>query len=142
MNELVKLHTTNYYNTFIAVSDDCPVLSGEIPVAKGEKKTIANQQFDLLSKHPYEFTSDDVLFDVYAERNELVEEEYEEARRQFFSKGQACFRASPLPKRYGWGVHCDGNGKVAIYGVETSDYLQYINDPTIKKVKAMRSSKK
>ncbi len=137
-----KPHTTNYFDTFITVSDDCPVLSGEVPATKGEKKTIAKQQFDMISRQPYKFTSDDVLFQVYAERNELMENEYEEARRQFFSKGQACFRASPLPKRYGWGIHYDSNGKMALYGVGTSDYHQYINDPTIKKVKAVRSSKK
>ena len=40
------------------------------------------------------------------------------ARKQFFSKGQPCFRASPLTKQLGWGVHCDKNGKVALYGIE------------------------
>lgn len=142
MKEKEKLHTTNYYNTFIAVADDCPVLNGEAPPMKGERKTVAHLQFDKLSKHPYEYTSDDVLFQVHAERNELVEEEYEEARRQFFSKGQACFRASPLTKRYGWGIHFDGKGKMALYSMDTSEYDQYINDPSIKTVKAVRSSKK
>lgn len=142
MKEREKLHTTNYYDTFIAVAEDCPAVSGETPAMKGDKKTIASLQFDMLSKHPYEFTSDDVLFQVYAERNDLVEEEYEEARRQFFSKGQACFRASPLTKRYGWGIHCDGQGKMALYCRKTPDYDRYINDPSIKTVKAVRSSKK
>lgn len=142
MKEQGKLHTTNYFDTFITVADDCPVAMGEIPAMKGEKKTIAKQQFDVVSKHPYEFTSDDVLFQVYAERNDLTGSEYEEARQQFFSKGQACFRASPLPKRYGWGIHCDSNGKMALYGVETEAYQKYINDTKVKKVKAMRTSKK
>lgn len=142
MKEQEQLHTTNYYDTFITVSDDCPAHKGEIPVTKGDKKTIAKQQFDILSGHPYEFTSDDVLFQVYADRNGLREGEYEEGRRQFFSKGQACFRASPLPKRYGWGIHCDNNGKMAFYGVETEAYQKYFNDKKVKNVKAMQNSKK
>src|SRR5690554_6579862 len=112
MKALGKTHTTNYYNTFITVSDDCPVTAGEIPTSKSEKNTIATLQFDILSQHPYKFTSDDVLFQVYGVRNEIMEAGHEEARQQFFSKGQACFRASPLPKLYGWGVHCDENGKM------------------------------
>lgn len=142
MKEQGKLHTTNYYNTFITVSDDCPVSAGEPLVSKSEKKTIANLQFDILSQHPYKFTSDDVLFQVYAERNEVIEAGLEEARHQFFSKGQACFRASPLPKRYGWGIHCDENGKMALYGVGSEAYDRYINDERVKKVKAVRNSKK
>lgn len=136
-----KLHTTNYFDTFITVADDCPLTGGEMPAMK-EKKTIAMMQYEMVSKNPYSFTSDDVLFQVYAERNGLVEREYEEARQQFFTKGQPCFRVSPLPKRYGWGIHCDSNGKMALYGVETEAYQKYLDDPKVKKVKAVRTSKK
>ncbi|WP_370583336.1 DUF6157 family protein [Pedobacter sp. ASV28] len=55
--------------------------------------------------------SDNVLFQVYAKRKSLVVQEMEEARKLLFSKGQACLRASPLTKRYGWGIHSDHEGK-------------------------------
>ena len=97
-------------------------------------------QFDMVSKHPYRFTSDDVLFQVYATRNELTESELGKAQESFFSKGQPCFRASPLTKRYGWGVHCDKEGKMAIYGRETDEYERFVNDTSVKVVKAMKSS--
>jgi len=32
------------------------------------------------------------------------------------SKPHPCLRASMLPKRYGWGVHYDGNGRITLYG--------------------------
>ena len=82
------------------------------------------------------------ILQVYAERNGLATAEYEQARKLFFAKGQACFRASPLTKTYGFGIHCDSNGKVALYGVETDQYRHFLKDEKIKKVKAMRSSRK
>jgi hypothetical protein len=137
----MKVHTTNYQNVFIEIAEDCPATRGEIPPVKGDAKTVANIQFELVSKNPYKFTSDDVFFQVFAQRNDLTEIEYGKAREQFFSKGQPCFRASPLPKRYGWGVHCDKDGKVALVGCDTPEYRKLLNDPGLKIIKAMRSGK-
>ena len=142
MKQQDKLHTTNYFDTFIEVADDCKVLAGQIPALKNDKKTIAYRQFELLSKNPYKFSADDVLFQVYADKNNLTEKEYKTAREQFFSKGQPCFRASPLTKQFGWGLHCDTNGNIALYGMETEKYQRFVENPKIKKVKAMRTSKK
>ena len=122
MTQQDKQHTTNYFDTFIEVANECKVLAGQIPEVKNDKKTIASMQFDLLSKHLYEYTSDDILFQVYFDRNDLTKNEYKNAKQQFFSKGQPCFRASPLTKQLGWGVHRDKNGKVALYGIETEKY--------------------
>ncbi|KAA9345840.1 DUF6157 family protein [Adhaeribacter soli] len=137
----MRIHTTNYQNTFIQVADDCPVTQGDIPPVKGDKKSVANLQFDLVKNNPYKYTSDEVFFLVYAERNDIVAEEFEEARQQFFSKGQPCFRASPLTKRYGWGVHNDEAGRIAIYGRETEDYQNFSENKDLKIVKAMRTNK-
>ena len=138
----MKIHTTNYINTFIEIADDSPTQTGQIPPAKNEKKTIANYQFDMLFGHPYEFTSDDVFFKVFAIRKEIPENEWKEARSLFFSKGQPCFRSSPLTKRYGWGIHSDEKGKVAIYAAGSDEYNQYLENGSIKKVKAMASRRK
>lgn len=136
------MHTTNYFNTFIEVAEDCPAGRGEIPPVKAEKRTIANIQFDLLNGRQYQFTSDAVLFQAFAEKNDLTEKELKEASKLFFSKGQPCFRASPLTKRYGWGIHSNEEGKIAMYGSETMEYEKLRNDPALKVIKAMRSSKK
>jgi len=137
----MKVHTTNYFDTFIAIADDCPSAMGKIPPLKGDAKTSANRQFELISKNPYKYTSDEVLFQVFAEKNELTPSEYEEARTQFFSKGQACLRASPLTKRYGWGLHFNSEGKMALYGSESEEYKRFIENKGLKVVKAMRSGK-
>lgn len=138
----MKQHTTNYINTFIEVAEDCPAHNGEIPSAKGNKKTVAEMQYNMIVKNPYKFSSDDVFFQVFAERNDLTETQYEQERAIFFSKGQPCFRASPLTKRYGFGLHSDKDGKVALFAMDSEEYIKFVNDDTIKKVKAMRTNKK
>ncbi len=134
------MKTTNYINTFIEVAEDCPVNSAEIPPVKTEK-TAANIQFEMVAHHPYKFTSDDVLFQVYAEKNKLSGSKLKEARDEFFSKGQACFRSSPLTKRYGWGVHNDEKGKIAIYPVESAEYKKYAKDKKLEHTRGMRSKR-
>lgn len=136
----MKNHTTNYFDTFIEVSEDTKAVTGTQPPSK-EKKTVAEMQYELIVKNPYQYTSDDVLFQVYADRNELIQAEYQQARQNFFSKGQPCFRTSPLTKTYGFGIHNDSNGKIALYGIETEEYQNFVANPKIKKVKAMKSSR-
>lgn len=137
----MKEHTTNYFNTFIQVADDSPAVAGEVPPVKADNKTAANIQFELVKQHPYKYTSDDVLFTVYAQKNDLTKSELKKAREQFFSKGQPCFRASPLTKRYGWGMHSDENGKIALYGCETAAYKKFSEDKKLTVVKAMKSAR-
>jgi hypothetical protein len=137
----MKIHTTNYHNTFIEIADDCPTSEGQLPPIKEGSTTVANMQYDMISKNPYRYTSDDVLFHVFAERKDITEGELDEARKQFFSKGQACMRASPLTKRYGWGIHYNEDGKMAIYPAGSDLYEKLKNDKNVKIVKAMKSSR-
>ena len=71
----MKIHTTNYTNTFIEIAADCPVTIAENPPVKGDVKTVANIQFEILSNHPYKLTSRKVLFQVFADRNDLPKSE-------------------------------------------------------------------
>ena len=137
-----KMHTTNYFDTFIEIAPDTSAVSAKIPVMNSEKKTIAALQFEKIANHPYQFTSDEVLFQVFAERNELTSSELEAAKIQFFSKGQACFRASPLTKTHGFGIHFNDQGKMALVAMESETYAEMLSNESIQKVKAMRSTKK
>lgn len=137
----MKTHTTNYFDTFIEVADDTKATKGVKPPSKGNQRTVAEMQYDLIAEHPYKHTSDDIVFQVFADRNNLEKTAFKQAREQFFSKGQPCLRTSPLTKTYGFGIHSDDNGKVAIYGMETSEYQKYMTDVKTKKIKAMKSSR-
>lgn len=135
------MHTTNYFNTFIQVADDCPVRMGEVPPQKTSTKTVANLQFEMVADNPYQLTSDDVLFNTYLIRNEAQEENLKVDREIFFSKGQPCLRSSALAKRYGWGIHHDENGKVALFAVDSIEYKKLKEDDSVKQTKAMSSKK-
>lgn len=136
------MHTTNYFNTLIEVAEDSETTTGIIPPVKGNKKTVANLQYEMLEGHPYVYTSDDVLFGVFATRNEIAEEELATTREQFFAKGQPCFRASPLTKTYGWGIHSNTEGKIAMYAVDSDEYQSLVGNEAVVKKKAMRSKRK
>ena len=130
----------NEYDTFIRIAEDCPVSEAVIPKAKGESKTIPVIQYEMLSNHPYRYTQEDVLFEVFAERNQISETE-RAAAREVFSKGQPCLRTSSLGKRYGWGFIMTLKGKSRFYAVESDEYLKIMNDNSIAQCKAMRSKK-
>jgi hypothetical protein len=136
----VSLKTTNYYNTFIEIAEDCPEQEAQAPPPK-QVKTAANLQFELLYDHPYVYTSDDILFRVHVLRYGISKVQWEEERLRFFAKGQACMRASPLTKRYGWGVHCDKDGKMALIASGTTDYRTMMDNETLQHVKAMRNKR-
>lgn len=130
-------HTTNYFDTFIEVAEDCPAdHASEPPVA--EKPSIAATHYRLIAEQPYARTSDDVIFETYALRNGIAVGDAA-ARESFFSKGQPCRRSSPLGKRYGWGLHHDAEGRVAPVPRESEHYETLAADPEIAHTRAMRS---
>ena len=135
------MHTTNYQNTFIRLAADSPVAEAQVPPLKSSGQTAANIQYDLVQDHPYEYTSDDVAFEVYARKQALPAAERKEAREAFFSKGQPCMRASPLAKRYGWGVHSDADGKIALVPAGSAEYDTFAKRADLKQLQAMRSKK-
>ncbi|ATN05037.1 hypothetical protein EGY07_10550 [Chryseobacterium indologenes] len=137
----MKKHTTNYINTFIEVSEDCPVNHAQIPPEKKEK-TLAGLQYEKIIKNPYRYSSDDIIFECYAIKNDISENEKDEERQKFFSKGQACLRSSPLAKRYGFGFHHNSEGKVALIPIESTEYRKLLTDSSVVKTKAMRSKRK
>ena len=95
----------------------------------------------MIANHPYRYTQEDVLFETYADHKEIPKANRPAERTKFFAKDQACLRASALGKRYGWGLHHDEHGKVALYAVESKEYKRLASDKTIKNVKAMRSKR-
>lgn len=85
--------------------------------------------------------SDDVIFAVFADRNGIRTEDQAAARDQFFSKGQPCLRTSPLAKSYGWGIHADADGRVALVPMRSSRYDALMTDDATVKRAAMKTSR-
>ena len=114
----MKVHTTNYTNTFIEVAEDCPTKTAEMPPVKGDEKTIANMQFDLLYENPYKYDSDDVIFQCFANKQKLTKNELADGRKQFFSKGQPSENRANLSLKQIITANCE---KLNVY-VSSLDY--------------------
>jgi hypothetical protein len=131
--------TTNYFNTFITVSPDTKAVAGTVPT---KPETIAGCLYSLLAGRPYEMTSDDVLFEVFRLRDNGPEADRDEAHAAFFSKSRACLRTCPLVKQFGWGIHHDEKGRIALYGMESADYRRLAKDASLTVIAGVRSSRR
>ena len=140
------MEKVDYLDTFIAVAEDCPAEAGTVP-PETAKPSVAALSHGLLAGRPYELTSADVLFAVYAARHGVAEDERPAARQAFFAKDQACLRASPLGKRYGWGLHADAEGRLALVARDSPEYAEFAagrvpgGGAPVTVVRAMRSSR-
>jgi hypothetical protein len=116
----------NYSNTFIRVALDCPVREAVVPTSRRVEKSIPQVEYELLAGNPYTFTQEELLFAVHVRRQGVGEADLKPRRaalwEEFFGKPRACLRASMLPKRYGWGLHFDAEGRVALVAMESKEY--------------------
>lgn len=124
----------SYKDTFIQVSADCPVEVGSVPSMKKDSKTAHLIQYELLSQNPYKYTQGELIYEVYLQHKQIPQSEIEarsvEIREELFSKNHPCLRASMLPKKHGWGVHYNEEGKIAIYPMESEAYQQFVEAGT------------
>jgi hypothetical protein len=136
----------SYTNTFILVADDCPAQGGVAPPAADEKPTVAALEYELLTKSPYRHTRDELLFIVHVTRLGLTPADLKargkKIHAELFAKSHPCMRASPLPKRYGWGVHHNAQGRIALVARGSQQYDALSQGPLACPVilKAMRNA--
>ncbi len=136
----------NYTRSLIAVADDCPVSKSVVPEPRAGKATVATLQFEMLDEHPYEYTQEDVLFESWLRRQpgkRPPDSALPRLWREFFAKDQPCLRSSPLPKKYGWGLLFDEQGRVALCPMESREYQRLVQAKGggVTVMKALRSSK-
>lgn len=130
----------NYYDTLIAVAEDCPVTSSVVPKPRAGRPTVAVVQHELLAVAGHGLTQEDVLFLSWLRRQPEPERLDEAAERhRFFSRSQACLRASPLPKQYGFGLLFDAGGVVSLCPMESAAYGRALASGEVTVVRAMRS---
>jgi hypothetical protein len=135
-------------NCFVRLSSDSPVTRSVVPGLYAGKPTVQLIQYELLTKSPYRFTLEELIFQTHVRKAGLSVAEAK-ARRQkiwpvLFARPHACMRASALPKKYGWGVHYDAKGRIALHAAESPEYRAFVagRHDGVKVEYAMRSSKK
>jgi hypothetical protein len=131
----------NYYDTLIEIADDCPASEATVPQAKDAKKTKRVLEYEMIANHPYKYTEQDIGFETYAILRDIPKAIWPEKRQGFLSKGHPHLRVSALAKGYGWGMHNNTEGKMALIAVESPEYKKLMNDARITKVKAFRSTR-
>lgn len=133
------MHTTGYTDTLILPAPDTKARAATAPPTG--KGSVGELQYERLSGGDYVWTSDDLIFDVHCQRREIAEPDRAAAREQFFSKGQACLRTSPLAKTYGWALHFDSDGRIALLPMGSERVAELEADPAVTVRAAMKSSR-
>ncbi len=133
-------------NTFVQIAPDSTATKAMVPPVRGETKPVHLWQYELLTTHPYHFTHEDLVYEVHIRHKGLEAEAAKRGaaiRKELLQKSHACLRASALPKKYGWGVHYDKEGRIALYGVDSKEYRQFVEKKKgdVKLVFAMRSKR-
>lgn len=134
----------SYINTFILVSQDCPVDTAEVPLPRGVSKPMHLIQYELLQEQPYQYDHEQLIFEVHLRHKDLQSLAADEKKalwEDMFSKGHPCMRASALVKRYGFGAHYNEAGKIAIYPVESAKYKMLAADENTKHHFGMKSKR-
>ena len=113
-------------NTLITVAESYSKTS-VIPESKSKKETVKEVVYRVLKENPYKFKQYELFYEVHINQREkstaLKLEKYKLQR-------------SELCALLGWGIHGDQQGKLAIMPVESSEYMELLNNPNINKKKA------
>jgi Family of unknown function (DUF6157) len=135
----------NYLNTFIVVAEDWKATAGTVPKQRAGGSTVADLEFELVFSHPYTYTQEDVQFHVYAQRAGLsatvLSTKGASLREAFFSNPMACMRTSALAKTYGWRLHFDEWGCLALVSRDAPEYARRAGSAGVAHTRAMRSKR-
>jgi hypothetical protein len=128
-------------DTFIEVAEDCQAVRAEIPPARSGRATKARIEYEPIAGEPYLLTEEDVAFRTRVVMHDIPEADWPAERERFLSQRKPRMRVSALAKRYGWGIHADSHGRVALVAVESAEYQRLADDPALRHVRAFRSKR-
>ena len=112
----------------ILVAEDSKVDKAFKP-HKSNPKTIARITFEVLIENPYKYTEEELRIEVHVVRR----------KRKDLKLDSYNIKRSPLLQKYGWGIHRDQDGKLALISVNSDKYNNLKN--TIKTVHSYRMRK-
>ena len=136
----------SYTDTFIQVAEDCPATQSTTPSPYRGRPSVAGIEYELLTERPYTYNNEELIFEVHVRKNEIPAEDLWERRdkiwNDLFKKSHPDLRSSALTKRYGWGVHYNADGKIALYGMETDEYQNFVESGIFTVLTATRAKRK
>ncbi len=100
---------------FIMAAEDCPRDRGTVPYSeKGQEPFLPLVTYEVLARHPYEYTEDELQREVHVAR--LGKDNFDPATRDL--------KRNDLPKKWGWGIHYDEERRVSLVDSGTERYEQ------------------
>ena len=120
----------NDSEVLFTIAEKCPAKNGIVPITNRKEKTVTMHYHDLLMESPYCFTYQQARKEVHENRRGKTD----------LKLNSYDMRRSELCKIWGWGVHADRNGKLALVGCETDEYQRLLKDSSVRKIKALNPS--
>lgn len=113
----------------IQIADDSPVESSREPHDTDTNKTVARVYYETLMENPYKYNEHELRYEVFVVRR----------NRPDLKIDRYSIRRIDLVKKYGWGIHRNSDGKLALVACDSERYKQLLADSSVKKSKASRS---
>lgn len=130
MNNLIEKQNNALVNTLITVASTSEKQS-VIPYSKSGKKTEAILLYEVLINNPYQF-----------KQYELFEEVYFKIKIKPHLKIETyLLQRSELCSIFGWGIHGDKEGRLALVPCESEHYTRLFEDFSTTKKKAFNKHK-
>ena len=114
-------------NTLITVAESSSITS-TAPVSKKKRKTVAVMLYEVLCENPYHFEQYELFYEVHITR---MGKESENLKLETYK-----LQRSELCSTYGWGIHCNENGKIGLVAVESERYHELLINSKVNKKKA------
>jgi hypothetical protein len=113
----------------IEVATDSPAKRSEEPPDSSPEKRVDRIEYEVLAENPYKFTEREFYYEVNVVRR----------KRSDLKIESRSIKRLPLVKKYGWGIHRNADGKLALVACESSRYKELLADPLVKKTRAYRN---
>lgn len=112
----------------ILVAYDCPVIESIVPGDKSPK-TVDRIVYEVLNEYPYQYSESELFIEVHINKR----------KRPDLKIDSYNIKRSPLLQKYGWGIHRNQAGKLALVPVNSEEYTQL--SKTIKTTRSYRNKK-
>ncbi|MBA3390336.1 MAG: GIY-YIG nuclease family protein [Rubrobacter sp.] len=121
--------STSAREELIEIAADSHVIRSEEPPYGGTGKTIARVSYEVLAENPYVFSEPEFYHEVH-----VIRRKRPDLRIESYN-----IKKLALVKNFGWGIHRNKDGKLALVPCESERYKELLADQLVKKTKAYRN---
>lgn len=128
-NQIISIKNKKSVEELILVAEDTQAIKAQEPPNSRIPKTIVRIAYEVLSEEDYKYSEAEYHYEVHVKRREK-----EDLKIHNYN-----IKRSPLLQKYGWGIHRNTEGKLALVAMESERYSEL--KKTIKNTKSFRRKK-